>query len=441
MYLLGNSKAPDHSTVARFRSGRLEPVIESLFDQFTIQLAYEKELSLEIVFIDGTKIEADANRYSFVWKKSIEKNEAKLQEKMKKELPTIAQTYEVRFHVGEEIKCQHLKSLLKKLRRLQEQLKVTFVHGKGRRKHPLQKAIETVEEYLKRLKMYNKHKHIMGDRNSFSKTDNGATFMRMKEDHMKNGQLKPGYNVTVAVDSEYIVAIQGSAERSDMQTFIPIMETIKDLGYKKPVADAGFESEENYSWCEANQRTAFIKPANYEQSKKKKYQTDISRRENMPYDAENDSYTCAAGHPIEASYEKKSKSKSGYTTTKTVYSCSHCQGCQLKEKCIKGASKTPLEERSKNLHVSKTFQRQRSEMKERITSDEGIKLRVNRSIQVEGAFGVLKQDMSFRRFMLRGESKTQIELYLLALAYNINKLHNKRQSERCGQHVHEVKVA
>ncbi len=130
----------------------------------------------------------------------------------------------------------------------------------------MQRAIETVDEYLKRQKQYDDYNHSFGDRNSFSKTDRDATFMRMKEDHMKNGQLKPGYNVTAAVDSEYIVTAMLSPERSDSQTLIPMLEKLKWLGYTKPVADAGFESEENYTYCEENGQLAFIKPANHEKS-------------------------------------------------------------------------------------------------------------------------------------------------------------------------------
>lgn len=441
MYLLGGSKAPDHTTIARFRSGLLAQAAEDLYRQLTLQLARAKELSLETVFIDGTKLEANAGRYTFVWKSATEKNEAKMQEKMKVELPELAKTFGLRFYVGEAITLRRLKRLYKQLKRLKAQQKLIFVHGTGKRKQPLQRAIEKVEAYLERAKKYNHQQHILGERNSYSKTDPDATFMRMKEDHMKNGQLKPGYNVTIAVDSEYIVAITSSEHRNDMQTFIPIMDPLKDMGYNKPVVDSGFESEENYSWCEANGLIAYIKPANYEQSKKKKYRTDIGRRENMPYDEESDSYTCHMGYPLKATSEKKSTSQSGYTKITTVYSCAHCQGCPHKAKCIKGKSKTPLEERSKNMHVSKTFQRQRSEMEKRIKSEEGIKLRVNRSIQVEGAFGVLKQNMSFRRFLTRGKSNIQTELYLVGLAYNINKLHNKIQNQRCGKHLHEIKAA
>lgn len=439
MYLLGREPAPDHATIARFRSKRLADVMEDLFSQLVELLAEAGELSLCSVFLDGTKLEANANRYTFVWKKTTQKKEDKLQEKMKEELPKLASQFGLRFYVGEKIRVKELKKLRKRLYALKGDEE--FVQGKGKRKSPLQKAIETVENYLARLKQYNDYNHSFGERNSFSKTDRDATFMRMKEDHMKNGQLKPAYNVTLAVDAEYIVGIMASQERSDMGTFIPMMEKLRPLGYTKPVADAGFESEENYTWCEENGQLAFIKPANHDQAKTKKYKSDIGKRENMIYDAENDTYICHAGYRLQATYEKKSKSKAGYPLVTTVYSCTQCAGCPHKTKCIKGASKTPLEERNKNLYVSKNFQRQRQEMESRINTEEGILLRINRSIQVEGAFGILKQDMGFRRFLLRGQAKVQTELFLLAMAFNINKLHNKIQTNRCGAHLHIPKVA
>jgi transposase len=442
MYLLGREPAPDHATIARFRSERLTGVIDDLFDQFIGLLAEMGELSLINAFIDGTKQEANANRYTFVWKKTTQKNEVKMQEKMRSELPKLAAEFGLRFHVSEKIKAKDLKKFRKRLKARQTEQGIVFVHGKGQHKHPLQRAIETVDAYLKRQKQYNDYNHSFGDRNSFSKTDRDATFMRMKEDHMKNGQLKPGYNVTAAVDSEYIVAAMLSSEQSDSQTFIPMMEKLKWLGYTKPVADAGFESEENYTYCEENGQMAFIKPANHEAARTKKYRTDIGKRENMPYDPESDSYICHAGHRIQASYEKKTTSKSGYPIVTTVYACTECLGCPHKEKCIKkGSSKMPLEERSKNLHVSKNFLRQREEMEARITSEEGVLLRINRSIQVEGAFGVLKQDMGFRRFLMRGGVKVYTELLLLCMAYNVNKLHSKIQNKRCGTYLHIPKSA
>ena len=438
MFLLRGAKAPHRSTIARFRSERLTDAVEDLFSQLVDQLAKAGELSLQNVFIDGTKLEANANRYSFVWKKTTQKNEAKMQEKMKVELPKLADQFGVRFHVGEKIQVKHLKELRKRLYSLKGDMQ--FVQGKGRRKQPLQRAIEAIEDYLRRQRQYDDHNNTFGDRNSFSRIDKDATFMRMKEDHMRNGQLKPAYNATLAVDAEYIVGAMISQERSDVRTFIPMMEKLLPFGYTQPVADAGYESEDNYNWCEGNNQLAFIKPANHDQAKTKKYKSDIGRRENMAYDPESDTYTCHDGRILEAAYVKAEKSKAGNTIEITVYS-GNCEGCPHKAKCIKGKSNTPLEERNKNLHVSKNFQRQREAAEARINTEEGVLLRTNRSIQVEGAFGVLKQDMGFRRFLMRGTVKVQTELLLLAMAFNMNKLHNKIQDNRCGTHLRIPKAA
>lgn len=440
MYLLEREPAPDHSTIARFRGERLGDAITDLFGQLLTLLKEAGELSLLEQFVDGTKEEASAGRYTFVWKKSVGKQEAKMQEKLKKELPKIAQQFGLRLWLGEKVRAKDLKKLLKQLRTRQRQGQITFVYGRGKAKTALQRAVEEVQGYLERQKRYDDYNHSFGERNSFSKTDRDATFMRKKEDHMRNGHLKPAYNTVIGVDSEYIVGAIVSQERNDSKTLIPYLEKYGQ-GYKRIVADAGFESEENYSYLEANGRLAFIKPANYAQAKTKKYQSDIGKRENMPYDAENDCYTCHIGRKLAVAYDKKSKSKAGYPILTTVYESESCEGCPHKEKCIKPGGKQTIEERTKKLHISKNFLRQRADSYARITSEEGILLRVNRSIQVEGAFGVLKQDMGFRQFLLRGKGKVETELLLLCLAYNVNKLHNKIQSDRLGTHLHLPKAA
>jgi hypothetical protein len=161
----------------------------------------------------------------------------------------------------------------------------------------------------------------------------------------------------------------------------------------------------------------------------------------MLYDEQNDRYLCSMGYRLENVGVKKTKSAAGYPIETSIYECANCSGCPHKDKCIRPGGKQPLEERSKRLHVSKTFLRQRAEAQARITSEEGILLRLNRSIQAEGSFGVLKEDMSFRRFLLRGMVKVNIEVLLLCFAYNVKKLHNKIQSGRCGEYLHCPKAA
>lgn len=439
MYLLEGRKAPDHNTISRFRTNILSKGAgQELLKQLIQMLIEAGVIDLKAVFIDGTKIEANANKYSFVWKKAQAQKMTKLNERIKAELPEMLKKTGIRFYVQETIQLRHLKKLMKQLKAKVKEKKIEFVYGKGNHKSDLQRLVEKVEDWISKYKQYIADIHICGDRNSYSKTDHDATFMHMKEDYMRNGQLKPGYNVNVATSNEFIVGTYISADRSDVQTLIPFMKQLKkdyegnDIG--KIVVDSGYESEENYCWFEDDPVSElFVKPSNHEAKKAKKYRTDISRRENMAYDPDADTYTCASGKLIRASNEKHSKSASGLELTTTVYECSDCDGCQLKEKCIRSCgSKKPLEERHKVLYVSKRFSRQREAMEKKITSEEGILLRVNRSIQAEGTFAFAKEDMDFRRFLTRGKKKVETEWLLLTLAINILKLHFKIQKGRLG---------
>ena len=445
MYLLEGKPIPDHATFARFRSIHFAPCAKRILAEMS-NLFYELgEVSGETIFIDGTKMEACSNKYTFVWKKALTKNQEKLLIKIAAFIAECEQLYGIQIVHGDTVKMKHVKRLRKKLYALKQEEKVEFVHGIGKRKSPLQKSIETLEEYLERLKGYTKKLHICGKRNSYSKTDPDATFMRMKEDAMGNGQLKPAFNLQHGVDSEYIVWLTIGPQPTDTTTLIPFLKEAEEylaFKYQKIIADAGYESEENYVFLDQNQQLAFIKPSNYEISKKRTYKNDISRIENMDYDENSDSYICKNGKQLSFTHVQRSKSKTGYVSEKNIYQCKKCKDCPYKKKCIKGNNcKTPIEERNKTLSVAKTFLKYREEDLERILSDEGILLRINRSIQAEGSFGEMKQDMQFRRYLSRGTANALAESVLLAMAKNINKLHNKIQKGKTGTHLFPLKSA
>lgn len=217
------------------------------------------------------------------------------------------------------------------------------------------------------------------------------------------------------------------------------MESHLSFKYQKIVADAGYESEENYAYLEEKGQQAFIKPANYERAKSKKYKTAIGRAENMAYDEQSDSYTCHNGKKLTVSGSKRDKSASGYEREQTIYSCKECSGCPYKKDCITGSSPKPLEERQKNLYLSKRFKAYRQACLERITGEEGKLLRMNRSIQVEGSFGEMKQNRGFKRYVSRGREKVGAESILMAIGQNINKLHRKIQQGKLGMHMYPLK--
>ena len=446
MFLLEGSPAPDHATFARFRSIHFAPCSKRILAEMSNTLFDLGEVSGETIFIDGTKIEASANKYTFVWKKAVTKNQAKLLIKLADFVAECEQLYDLKIVYGDTVKIKHVKKLRKKLYALKQSENVVFVHGIGKRKTPLQKSIEALEEYLSKLKEYNQKIHICGERNSYSKTDHDATFMRMKEDAMGNGQLKPAYNLQYGVDSEYITWLTIGPQPTDTTTLIPFLKDAEkhlNFKYKNITADAGYESEENYLFLEENGQLSYIKPANYEISKTRKYRNDIGKIENMEYDEALDIYTCRNGKKkLTVDHIRHSKSKTGYVSEKTIYRCENCESCPYKKDCIKGNNcKTPLEERTKTLQVAKTFLKYRQEDLERILSDDGILFRTNRSIQAEGSFGDLKQDMQFRRYLSKGTTNVLAESTLLAMARNINKLHNKIQKGKTGTHLFPLKSA
>ena len=445
MYLLEGMPAPDHATIARFISLHFSACAKVLLAQMSDLLYLLGEISGKTIFIDGTKIESAANKYTFVWKRAITKNQARLYTKLTSFVAECEELYGIRTVYHDQISIHTLKRLKKQLCRVKVQEGIVFVHGIGRRKTQLQKSLEQLDQYLEKLKEYTKKLYTLGDRNSYSKTDPDATFMRMKEDAMLNGQLKPAYNIQHGVDSEYITWIDISPRPTDTCTLIPFLKDMEShLGFKysEIVADAGYESEENYLFIEGNGQTAYIKPQNYEISKTRKYKKDISRRENMEYHADRDSYICRNGRELTVTNERRSKTASGYVSVKTYYRSPDCTGCPYKTECIKGNNcKTPMEKRNKVLMVSKTMSQKRAEDLERITSEYGTMLRMNRSIQAEGSFADVKEDMNFRRYLYRGKANALAESILLAMGRNINKLHCKIQTGRTGSHLFSLKTA
>ena len=437
LWLLAGQKAPDHSTIARFRTGFLAEACEDLFYQLVRRLAHMGELAQETVFIDGTKLEACANKYTFVWKKSISKWEEKMFQKIQEAVQLLNREYIQTFVATKETCPQDLQKILDFLEGYCEQHAVAPVYGRGKRKSIHQKYRELFRRFLDRQILYDLHHSRFGGRNNYSKTDVDATFMHMKDDHMRNAQLKPGYNVQIGVDSEYIVAADIFQDRNDVWTLVPFLKHMEEklqFRYPSVTADSGYESEEGYSYLRETKQTPYIKPQTYEIWKKRSFKKDISKRENMGYDESSDCYTCHAGKRLVAVGKKKQRSKSGYESEVTVYECEDCSGCPCKEACTKAKG-------NKRLYVSKSFIEKRQESYENILSEKGIQYRMNRSIQVEGAFGVLKNDYEFQRFLLRGKTKVKLEILLLCMGYNLNKLHAKIQNDRLGSHLFAVKTA
>ena len=255
--------------------------------------------------------------------------------------------------------------------------------------------------------------------------------MRLKEDHMKNGQLKPAYNVQIAVESEYIIGLGLFPNPTDTTTLIPFlqrMEAMQQRRIKNIVADAGYSSEENFTYLKEHGQIAYIKPQDYEQKKTKKYRQQIFRAENLIYKKNKDCFICPWGKKLIRTGSKKKKTANGYITELQTYECEGCAGCPYREKCYQSKKENRIVE------ISQTYVKQKRDATHRITSEKGNMLRMNRSIQVEGAFGVIKQDTGFRRFLTRGKAKTETQFFLVAFAFDIQKLCSRIENDRFHQH-------
>lgn len=271
----------------------------------------------------------------------------------------------------------------------------------------------------------------MKDRNSYSKTDINATFMRMKEDHMRNGQLKPAYNIQLASTEQFIVGVYGSNHSSDMNTLPLFLDKMYPIykkyekGLDKIVCDSGYESIENYIYLREHNLRAFIKPINYETSKKRDYKKEIGKRENMEYVEEGDYYICSNSKKLIRQEDITKIRKSGLKEINKVYRCFECNNCPYQKKCIKYSKKENAQ--TKSIRFNEEFNKLRKESYENIKSKEGIDERLNRSIQAEGMFSKIKEGLNYERFRHRGLKGVMCDLTLLVLGLNLNQLHRKLQ--------------
>jgi len=424
-FLLNGCKAPDHTTINRYRK-ILENYSSDLLTQFVELLMQEGHVSLKNIYIDGTKIESAAGRYTFVWRKSVEKYQNKLKEQLIEELGMPEDS-------SLEYVTECVKQAFNNIRNICKSKNIVFVYGIGKRKTEYQRDYENKKEKLDKLQKYEEHLSIMADRNSYSKTDHDATFMRMKEDHMLNGQLKPAYNVQLASSGAFIVGVMGSQKSNDLHTLKPFLEQMMPhYGeyLSNIVADAGYESVENYAYLRDKWLRPYIKPANYETSKKKSSKEDIGQRENMLYLENEDVYVCKNGKRLMRTKDQVRKYESGFTDTLYSYKCFECMGCPYNSQCIK--SKKAEGGSEKHIKYSPAFQNYRKQSNHNITTEEGIIQRINRSIQAEGMFSKLKDGLKYDRFRHRGMKGVISDITLMAIGINLNKLHSKMIKDQTG---------
>jgi transposase len=410
MWLSGHS-TPDFRTINYFRGKRLKGEIHRLFAEVVKLLQGLGQLSLEVQYIDGTKIESVSNRYSFVWKKSIEKNKAKLEAKIEEVLNTVDAEIKKDMQQVNEPEVKLDSSLLKeKLTELNAKLKAPT---KSQAKQL--KALQ--EEHLPRLEKYENQLDTLKERNSYSKTDPDATFMRMKEDHMKNGQLKPGYNAQISTENQYITHYslhQNPTDTTTLQAHLEGFEESYQTQSKEVVTDAGYGSEENYQLLKSKAITPYVKYNYFHKEQKRSYRNNPFLVANLYYNPHGDYYVCPMGQHMEHIGRGKRLSSNGYESNVDYYQAKRCHGCPLRGMCHQAKG-------NRRIEVSHRLNILKQEAKALLTSEEGLKHRSKRPIEVEAVFGQLKSNNRFNRFTMRGLEKTSLEFGLMAMAHNLRK--------------------
>ena len=468
---LTRGQKPKRDAFYEFKGKKLtSEILDDLNYQFLRRLQKEGLVTLKELFIDGTKIEANANRYTFVWRGTLNYHLAGLLDSIDLTFTrynTFLQEngYGQKYDIGnaqmfviegmDKVRSVIEKNRKRKLSKhkklanntvieidncspleilkLQKNLNtiasgegIEFVYGKGKRKPEIQQLYEELENLGQRLMGYKECFEIMGkDRNSYSKTDLEATFMRMKEDHMLNGQLKPAYNVQIAVENYFIVHGYVSNDRTDYNTLIPVLEKHqKAFGsvLEEVTADSGYCSEKNLLYLKEKGIESYIKLQDHEKRKTRAYAEDISKYYNMKVEVFEDEqfYICHDGRELRH-IRTETKEQNGYTQTFEVYGCADCSGCEHKARCLYKYNAEKDTEKNKIMKINEQWEELREKSHSNIQSERGIVKRQTRSIQTEGHFGDIKENENFRRFNYRSADKVYKEFMLYAIGRNINK--------------------
>ena len=416
MWLSGNS-TPDYRTINYFRGKRLKAHIQNLFADVVRLLLELKYLSLDVQYIDGTKIESAANRYTFVWKGSIEKNKAKLETKINSVLNEIeSQIKQDQSDLGKDETPRPIDSgeLKHKLAALNEQLKDSNKAAKKQLK-------QLEEDHLTRLEKYENQLEILGDRNSYSKTDQDAVFMRLKDDHMQNGQLKPAYNTQISTEDQFITHYsihQTAGDTTTLETHLDGFEQQYGKQSKEVIADAGYGSEENYEMMEQKQIDGYVKYNYFHNEQKRTQKQNPFLVQNLYYNELSNFFVCPMGQKLEHIGKGKRKSTNGFISQVDYYEATRCQGCPLRGLCHKSAG-------NKKVEINHKLNQYRAKAREMLSSERGLLHRSKRPIEVEAVFGQLKSNNKFSRFTLRKMDKVNIEFGLMSIGHNLRKLAQK----------------
>ncbi len=413
MWISGNSHI-DFRTINNYRL-RIKGIIEEVFVEIVKILKETGHVELTKYFIDGTKIEANANKYSYVWKKNTKRYKKQVEENIRKRVKEIME-------ISEEIDKEEDKKYGEKEdgskpieeKQIDEVTKKIDAKLRKKKERKVERLKREVEKKLEpKLEKYKKQEETFGNRNSYSRTDEEATFMRMKDD-----RLLAGYNVIIGTENQYITNYTITQNAADTVGFIENIKKFKNKYDKYPekvFGDAGFGGEENYEFVEKEKIGGILKNNMTDYEKKKKYKNDKYKKENFKYEKVKNEYICPEGRILKYRGIEESKTGTGYVSKRRKYECESCEGCPVMTDCKKGQS-------NKTISINDNLERHKEIVREKMKDEELRSMLKCRSFDVETVFGDMKENGKFRRFRLRGKEKVSIEIGLWSMGHNIKKL-------------------
>lgn len=434
MWLAGLQQ-PDHHVLNTFRRHRLDGSVKDVFKQVLLLLVEQGYVKLEDYHLDGTKMESVANRYSFVWAKNVSRYKASVLAKINalvEQIESANEAAEQQDQVGDsqevlaqgEQKISDSEALAKTIEQINQTLSNEEQEDKSKKKkRKLLKKLQ--QDYQPKLKQYEEQQAKLGDRSSYSKTDEDATFMRTKDDHLGKGQLKPNYNAQVGTEAQFIINYTLHQTPSDSACFKQHLEDTLDLleqaSLDKPknvVADAGYGTEENYELLEKHQVQAYVKYPGFYRERNNKFKNPFDQR-TLYYNEQEDYFVCPMGQRMQHVGQSKRTAASGYEQQLDHYQAQRCEDCPLRGVCFKADG-------NRMIQLSHKLRKHRSKASQKLKSLKGIRKRQRRNTDVEAVFGHIKQCRGFRRFMLRSLEGVRIEMGLLSIANNFIKWHKLR---------------
>ena len=436
MWLSGGNQ-PDFRMINDFRGSRMKGVIEAVFGEVLDHLVETGHVKLEHYFVDGTKIEADANKYKVVWAKRTKRYQERVREQIADLLKQIKQvnadeqaTYgdadlEERGEAGQaDLNAEQLQQRINDFNQRLRDSQASASELEPERSAARQALKKLEQDCVPRLEKYEQQTETLAGRSSYSKTDPDASCMRMKEDRgAEKPWPKPAYNVQLGTEGQFIVGFSVHGRAGDTACLIPHLEQVRQSQGRLPqkiVTDAAYGSEENYAYLERYGAGNFLKYNTFFQDTHHHRKPGVVRAhqfraEHFRCDPATDHFICPANQRLHYVSTTHQTTDNGYETERRIYACQNCAECPLKAECTRAKG-------NRQIRISFRLLDYRRQARHNLTSAEGQHLRAARSTEVETVFGHIKHNQGFRRFHLRGRDKVNTEWGLMSIAHNMQKL-------------------